>query len=270
VGWVLIFIKVLRINGDLIQNIEELDTQVIDQTKKLVSASKLSAVGEMSANIAHEINNPITVINLACSNLRAQIKKPNLDQNMATRQLDIIGKTVDRITKIINGLKAAARDSNGEDFAAVKLHDLMEDIDGICSERLKENGVIFLLNLKDPIYEHYVECRRVQISQIFINLINNAYDAIEKTAEHWIKIECNTFNNNIEFRISDSGPGVPKEIQEKIFQPFFTTKPIGKGTGLGLSLSMSIIKDHFGTFSIDNESPNTCFVLKLPIERKAA
>lgn len=80
-----------------------------------------------------------------------------------------------------------------------------------------------------------------------------------------LKITCDSTKEYFSIRVQDSGPGIPKEVQEKIFQPFFTTKELGKGTGLGLSISNSIIKDHGGELYIDNDSKNTCFVIKFPL-----
>ena len=108
-------------------------------------------------------------------------------------------------------------------------------------------------------------CRHVQISQVFLNLFSNSYDAVEHLSERWIQIDCAKNENFLILRIIDSGSGIPNEIQEKIFQPFYTTKEIGRGTGLGLSISNTIINNHKGKFTIDNNFPNTCFIVSLPL-----
>ncbi|MBC7537711.1 MAG: GHKL domain-containing protein [Bacteriovorax sp.] len=241
-----------------------------DQQMNLVHASKMSALGEMAGGIAHEINNPLTIISSTCSFLKKLVAKEQLDPVVVKKCLDDIDKTIFRIAKIIQGLKTVSRDTSGEEFISVKLRDLMDDVVGLCSEKFKNHGISFIIDLSHPVYDQTIECRRIQISQIFINLLANSYDAIENLPERWIRIECKDLTDTIEFKIFDSGQGIPLDIQEKVFQPFFTTKPIGKGTGLGLSLSISIVKDHCGIFSIDNENPNTCFVMRLPYVRKAA
>jgi signal transduction histidine kinase len=99
---------------------------------------------------------------------------------------------------------------------------------------------------------------------VILNLLNNSVDAISELKEKWIEIVVAETASCIEVKITDSGRGIPKEIQNKIFNPFFTTKVVGKGTGLGLSISKGIIEAHGGHFQINNECPNTQFVIQLP------
>ena len=231
----------------------------------LANAAKLSAVGEMAGGIAHEINNPLAIISTKCAYLKKLLKKEMLDMVLINKTLQEIDNTVERITKIILGLKTVARDSSEEQFMPTKIRDIMEDAIHLCAEKMKNNGVDFIYDLENEFYDQIILCKRVQISQVFLNLLSNAFDATEDLPERWVKIECHKHNDIYEFRIMDSGKGVSKEVKEKMFQPFFTTKPVGKGTGLGLSLSMSIIKEHGGHFYIDNDSQFTCFVITLPV-----
>jgi C4-dicarboxylate-specific signal transduction histidine kinase len=107
-------------------------------------------------------------------------------------------------------------------------------------------------------------CRPVQIGQVIINLLANAVDAVEELPEKWVELSVLDSPTETQIRITDSGKGIPLEVQEKLMQPFFTTKPVGKGTGLGLNISRKILENHGGQFYLDNNSPNTCFVLSLP------
>jgi C4-dicarboxylate-specific signal transduction histidine kinase len=106
--------------------------------------------------------------------------------------------------------------------------------------------------------------RPVQLSQVFLNLLNNAFDAIEGAPSPWIRVELYSEDDFIEVSVTDSGPGVAKEIRSRIMEPFFTTKPLGKGTGLGLSVSAGIMKAHHGSLFLDETSPNTRFVVRMP------
>lgn len=268
-GWGYIVMKVRGANRSLRMLNEELDQKVKEQTENLVHSFKMSSIGEMAAGIAHEINNPLTIISATCSFLKSSVNKNNLTNEKLVSSIDKIEKTIVRMTKIIQGLKNVSRDSSEEEFASVLLRDLMTDVVSVCSEKFYNNGVQLLIDLNDPVYDQSFDCRRVQMSQIFINLLGNSFDAIENLPEKWSKIECLDVDGQLIFKVIDSGHGISKEIQEKIFLPFFTTKPVGKGTGLGLSLSISIIRDHAGTFLIDNQCPNTCFVITLPKKRKA-
>jgi two-component system sensor histidine kinase DctS len=109
-----------------------------------------------------------------------------------------------------------------------------------------------------------LECRAVQISQVLLNLINNACDAISSLNEKWILINAIERNNLIEISVTNSGPKIPAHIREKLMQPFFTTKEVGMGTGLGLSLSKTIAEAHGGRLYLDLGAENTRFVLELP------
>lgn len=241
-----------------------------DQQMQLVHASKMSSLGEMAGGIAHEINNPLSVIANSNKMLQRHYYDENKDPEKVQKYFDNISRTVVRITKIVQGLRTVSRDTTGEDFIECSVADLMTDVIGLCNERFKNHGIKLDIDLNDPVYTSVIYCRRVQLSQVFINLLSNAFDAVENLEEKWVKVECFMKEGDIHFKISDSGSGIPSEIQEKIFQPFFTTKPLGKGTGLGLSLSISIVKDHEGTFKIDNSTKNTCFLITMPMNIKKA
>lgn len=243
---------------------------VEEKNIELERNSKMAALGQMASGVAHEINNPLAILLGASGALRRSMSMGNLDIDVNNKYITQIENSVIRMAKIVQGLKIISRDSSAEDFSSVKITTLMEDIFGVCSEKFRIDGITLIFDSNNPAYDKVIECRRVQISQVFINLLGNASDAIENLPEKWIKIECAFVKDDIEFRITDSGNGIPKDIQEKIFQPFYTTKPIGKGTGLGLSLSSSMVKDHGGVFYVDNKCPNTCFVLRLPIFQKIA
>lgn len=112
--------------------------------------------------------------------------------------------------------------------------------------------------------------QEVSLGQVFLNLLNNSCDAIADLSERWIRISSTLENGFFVIRFTDSGNGIPKDVVEKMFRPFFTTKSIGKGTGLGLSISHGILESHGGKFFYDHESKNTSFVLSLPISSESA
>jgi signal transduction histidine kinase len=110
-------------------------------------------------------------------------------------------------------------------------------------------------------------CQPVEISQTLLNLLNNAFDVIEKLEERWIRIQIDKKDDYLTMSVINSGPKIPDAVVEKIFQPFFTTKGVGKGTGLGLSISKNIIERHNGTLSVDNSCQNTKFDIRIPSSR---
>lgn len=131
-----------------------------------------------------------------------------------------------------------------------------------CRERFKHHGIE--LSLESTTSEFAVECRPTQISQAILNLLNNAFDAVENLAEKWVRVSVKDMGVALTVAVTDSGKGIPKNIRNKILQPFFTTKEVGKGTGLGLSISRGIVAGHGGQLFIDASAPNTSFVIRLP------
>ena len=109
-----------------------------------------------------------------------------------------------------------------------------------------------------------VFCDEVEIEQVFINLLNNAIDAVKDRPEKWVKISVFEDGNYVVIRTTDSGPGIPGNVRDKLFEPFFTTKSTGEGTGLGLSITKGILDEHNATITVVDESPNTCFEIKFP------
>jgi C4-dicarboxylate-specific signal transduction histidine kinase len=118
----------------------------------------------------------------------------------------------------------------------------------------------------DPTWS--IECRESQISQVLLNLLSNAHDAVQGTEKAWIALSVKELGEHFEISVTDSGHGIPESIAQKVMKPFFTTKPLGKGTGLGLSISSNIMIDHHGELRVDTTSANTRFVMTLPKKRQ--
>jgi PAS domain S-box-containing protein len=243
---------------------EKLAEEALEQEKmKGIHLSRLSAIGEMAAGMAHEINNPLTIImgQLLSIERKMQVSIPTEEENK--KNIENLHKTkhqVTRITKIINGLQAFSRADEKQAFEQVSSKKIFNVVGDLCFEKLNEIGV----KLEMPQNEIEFLCNQIQIEQVLVNLVNNAGDAISTLAERWIKISVELVAAFVEISVTDSGPGIPPEIISKLMQPFFTTKGIGKGTGLGLSISRGIIEKHSGNFFIDATSPNTRFVIQLP------
>lgn len=228
---------------------------------QMIQSNKMASLGEMASGIAHEINNPLAIIKMTALQMQKNI---NDESNVLKNGVAKIDSTVDRISKIIQGLRTFSRDGRNDPFEIVYFDHLIDDILSFCKERLKHHSITLIKEELDP--NLVFEGRQIEISQVILNLLNNAIDAVDSLPDtnKWIRISAKNNGSFLEIKITDSGHGIPLETQSKMFQPFFTTKEIGKGTGLGLSLSLTIIKNHLGEIFLDNDSPNTCFVLRLP------
>ena len=252
--------------GSLALNINNtLDT--LEQNQKVINQnSKLSSLGEMAGSIAHEINNPLTIISGYTSRIRHQVESENPNLNLIGDYAKKVHATVFRIEKIIKSLRSIARNGEEDPTVDTPVGNIIDDVYFLSQMTLKNKSIALDINKVDP--NLIISVRAVQISQVVINLINNAVDAIEKLENPQIKIETYETQDEVVISVSDTGK-IPSDVAEKIMTPFFTTKDVGKGTGLGLSISKSIIESHGGQFYLDMSMPNTCFKMTFP-KKKAA
>ncbi len=235
-----------------------------EQKTKCILASKMATLGEMAGSIAHEINNPLAIILGYLAMLKSMEEDSSVAPDRKAKVIDDIKMTTLRIDKIVKGLRFFARDGSHDDFISSPLHQILEDTLTLCRQKFNHNGLKIITNF--PEKSLTLRCQPVGISQAILNLLGNAYDAIEKSPEKWIKIDCFESNNVIKIQITDSGNGIDSNIREKIMNPFFTTKGMGKGTGLGLSIVRGIVEQHNGAFYLDTSSANTSFVMQFPSE----
>jgi predicted ATPase/signal transduction histidine kinase len=230
---------------------------------RLIHSSKMSALGEMAGGIAHEINNPLAIVKLSSHLLRTIIDSADFAEKEKIIHIsNNIDKTVDRIAKIVNGLRTFARDESAAPFQSIRVSVLIEDALSLCGEKFKMEGIRVFL--EDQALNTEVECQHIQVSQILLNLLNNSRDAIHSKKDRWVKIETSVNGESVEISVTDSGSGIDQKIRSKIFQPFFSTKNIGDGTGLGLSISRGIAAAHKGDLFLDERTDHTRFVLRLP------
>ncbi|MCB9026443.1 MAG: hypothetical protein H6625_09020 [Bdellovibrionaceae bacterium] len=232
------------------------------QQMQLTQSAKLVALGEMAGGVAHEINTPLTVISNHIFNLKTMQEMGVMDINILNSSLEKIDSTVQRIASIVRGLQNMSRDGSLDKMKPTSIQEIVYEAFSMCEERFKSRGVEFI---KPQIPKNLVVmCRKVEIAQVLVNLLNNASDAIENSTVKQIAIKVKDLEDNIEISVIDSGPGVPESIQDKLFHPFFTTKAVGKGTGLGLSISHGIINHHLGELFYSDKSGRSEFVISLP------
>lgn len=226
---------------------------------KSFQASRLASLGEMAGAIAHEINNPLSIIKGYSAVLKTSLHKANNPE--LAENAEKIYSTSERIAKIVKGLKVFSRDGTNDPASLGKIELFVEDLTGLCMNRAsqKEIPLKFHYNLDEEIYSNMTH-----LGQVLINLINNSIDAVEFLDEKWIEVKFETHSSFSRITITDSGRGIDENIQDKIMIPFFTTKEMGKGTGLGLSVSHGIISRNGGDIYYNRDAENTQFVILLP------
>jgi signal transduction histidine kinase len=254
------------ITWDRTEEVEQQERLQTEQAKS-VSNAKMASLGEMASGIAHEVNNPLTIILNRVETLRGSLEKKGIQKDFIFTELDKIQETVGRISKVVKGLRAFSRNAETDPLISVDSHSVIEEAVELCLEKLKSEGIKVELEL---VKEAYICCRPSQIAQVVLNLINNSYDAIVSTEKPWMRIRSEIEKHQLIISITDSGKGIEPRVAEKLMQPFFTTKAVGKGTGLGLSISKGLIEDHGGQLYYDRSSRNTCFKIHLPLSVRAS
>jgi C4-dicarboxylate-specific signal transduction histidine kinase len=233
-----------------------------EQWASLVTASKLASLGEIAAGVAHEINNPLATISIVGQTLGREAEQGSIQQANLMKQLQRINVCVRRIQGIVTGLSDLSRNSNEDPFEPCSLARILEETLDLCHARFFHYGVELRLPVIDPEVE--VRGRTSQVLQVLLNLLNNAFDAVQELEEKWVEIAWRKAGGQIEISVTDSGRGIPREVASNLMKPFFTTKAAGKGTGLGLSICTRIVAEHGGRLWLDEQSANTRFVLELP------
>ncbi len=272
-------------------------TEAFEQLKsaqsKLVEAEKMASLGVLTAGVAHEINNPVNFISGGIESLRENyhdlkkllefIETPNPDNSPAElwdiihsiqkeidlksllSEMEVLINTIRngalRTSEIVKGLRNFSR-LDESDMKKASLEEGINSTLVILNNKIK--GRIKIVKEFSVIPE--IICYPGQLNQVFLNILSNAVDAIE--GEGIIKIKTAQKEDTIHIHISDSGSGMPEEIKAHIFEPFYTTKPVGKGTGLGLSISFGIIENHKGSIQVHSEfGKGTEFIITLPLHR---
>ncbi len=245
-------------------------TESVEKETQLIQAGKLATLGTMAAGMAHEINQPLNVIQICADLILKLINKghdiPN--DELVIMANDIIDN-VARAAGVIKHVRDFARQSE-RDLKKLVINDPIQDVFKVLGHQLTVHSVKVKLELDPDLPEIRAEHNRLE--QVFINLVTNAIDSMDEkaeseggAAEKLLKIKTYAEDNTVVTEVSDTGLGMTEEVKRKIFEPFFTTKETGKGTGLGTSISFGIIKDYSGTIDIESEfGEGATFIIKFP------
>lgn len=233
-------------------------TEMKKMEEKLILTEKLAAIGQLTAGLAHEVNNPLSGILL----MLKQLQKNSLNEEERKLCLNLIEHGILKIQKLIQDLLNFSRSTEIKKEKA-SINELLEEVLELSSYLLEKYQIAVKKEFTENLPEIYVD--KDKIVQVFLNLILNALHAMEESVEKILTIQTELKESYIKISFRDSGPGVPENIKNRIFDPFFTTKPPGKGTGLGLSVSLVIIEKHGGKLYLDSSSQGANFVIELPI-----
>ena len=228
------------------------------QKLTLMIQSKMASIGEISAGISHEINNPLAQIMARAEKILRSDEialSPELTQDLVKIQNGVL-----RIGKIIKGLKMLSYEGVSEDLISYSLEEIFIDVLSVSDSNLKEKNISFKYELPEGLK---VMCRPHRLSQVILNLLSNSIYAVKDLNDKWIKIVVTVDNDKVKIEFIDSGLGINKEFKDKLFVKRFTTKPIGIGTGLGLNLSKKIVMEQGGDLALDSSAKNTTFLILL-------
>jgi two-component system C4-dicarboxylate transport sensor histidine kinase DctB len=214
---------------------------------ELVQASKLAALGQMSAAIAHEINQPLAAMRTFMASAKIFAQRENFTQ--VARNVDLIAGLAERMASITGHLKTFARKSDHGAREPVKVEGAIQGTLLLLESQIAAAGVRLELDIGPDLL---VTGNPVQLEQVILNLMRNALDAVAGRPEPWIQIAARAAANSVSIVVSDNGPGIAPELVNRIFDPFFTTKGVGDGLGLGLSISYGIVQDFGGRIGARN------------------
>ena len=255
----------IHIMGDLRETTQEMERrehELRDKQEQLVQAGKLATLGELTTGVAHELNNPLNNIGLYVGNVIDRIRLGEDDTEPLVADLEKAMEQVLKATEIISHLRTFGRAARVS-IEQVDVDDVIERSLLLVHEQLRLRGIEVELELCPD--ELLVVANPIQLEQVFINLLTNARDALTDSDRRTIRIFSSRDEERIRIEFSDTGPGIPPELQQRIFDPFFTTKEVGAGTGLGLSITYSILKEYGGEISVESRpGKGATFLVELP------
>lgn len=251
---------VSRNRSSLVKKNQEQNIQLIRQTR-------LSTLGTLSAELAHEINSPLMVIDGRVKLMEQALESETPDLNKIKNNLDIVKRNSNRIQSIIRSFKTMANDGSNDSVELVNINDIFKDVIEIVTGKARRHRVSII----PPTHPQHIViiANKVQLVQVITNIVSNAIFAIQELEERWVKLEydINTETGKVKIYITDSGAGIPPEVAEKMFLTFYSTKASTDGTGLGLSISKKIIEKHNGELIYNPECPNTQFIITLSYQK---
>ncbi len=261
----IIILSTVLITTQAFARLEKSDREKLELAEKLVRSDRLAAIGKLASGIAHEINNPLAVIAEKAGwigdLLTEEDVKNSPNYSELVKSTQDIKKHVQRGKKVISRLMGFARKVDVT-HEKIEINSVLDETCEFLNKEAKFRNIVIIKEFQDALL--YIVSDRAQLQQVFVNIVNNAIDAIDK--DGMIHITTRSQDGGVLVSVADTGPGMPDEIREKIFDPFFTTKAVDKGTGLGLSTSYGIIEKLGGQITVESEvDKGTTFHITLPL-----
>ena len=253
---------------------ETLEQKVAERTEalehsqqQLLQAAKLASIGELAGGVAHEINNPASIMLMRIAQLEEELGALNVSEE-ATEDVAVIGRQVEKISRIVSGLLTFSRRSTTE-LRPLDVNDVVRRTVHLMEDLVKSRGIELELDLAGALPRTRGDSS--QIEQVLLNLVNNALDAMPRGGRITFITRVSGGDENrgpaVKLSVVDTGTGIAPEHLDRIFDPFFTTKEPGEGTGLGLSVSYGIAEQHGGVLEASSAPDvGTRFDLRLPVD----
>ncbi|MCR9061614.1 MAG: ATP-binding protein, partial [Rhodobacteraceae bacterium] len=252
-----------ELNTRLVGEIQErrrIERELLEAQRGLARSNRLAAVGEMSAAVVHELSQPLSALRMFVAGTRKFLDKG--DTGTAVENLKEIDGIQLRMANLTQELKRFARPGESR-IEKIDLRESIRTAEKIVRPRFEETGVFLKMELPDTALE--TETAPLRVEQILVNLLRNGADAAAAEGEGQVRLIAQLIDNEIRLEISDNGPGIPEDLRERIFDPFFSTKTSSGGMGLGLAISMRLAEDLGGSLSVRTETPKgAVFELTLP------
>jgi two-component system NtrC family sensor kinase len=268
-GILLITAGAVLIARAMLQQLIRADREKAILDASLMQSSKMAALGKMAAGIAHEVNNPLAVIKEKVGWVKDLLVEEDIAKSVNFKEfqdaMTKIESHVERAKKVIHRLLGFARRMEPVE-EKVDINKILSETIGFLENDARYKSIEIKTNFSEKLPETISDSSQIQ--QVFLNILNNAVDAIGKNGEIQIRTDCvlKDKEKEIEVCISDNGPGIPNEMLQRIFDPFFTTKEVGRGTGLGLSISYSIVEKLGGRIMVASEvGKGATFTIYFPV-----
>jgi len=230
--------------------------------QRIEQLARVASIGMVSGGFAHEVNTPLSVILFASEKLASLAQNPDVDLKQLKNTAMKVETAAKKISRVVKAIRANSLEDQRGPISAHNIREILNFALTFCEESMREAQITF--QIEGNLDQASFDCRPTQISQVLISLFFNSIEALRHQPQKWIRLSVKTGPDFVELKVVDSGKGIAKDVQSKLFTPFYTTKEIGQGFGLGLANCASIVHMHHGQIRFDSSAEHTTFVVRLP------